>query len=168
MEMATHSSVLAWRIPGTGELGGLPSMGLHRVGHDWSDVAAAAAASVLTSVKWKLYFALGWGLQVKHIKTCKALCAWMELLLFQVSLSLLCLVHMCPQLNKKTQDICFVYYEGSLVDSISLSSMLNPFLCLLFSWWRHFTTDHVQRLQLKRRQLKKSKYESVQISRNIK
>ena len=43
-EMATHSSVLAWRIPGTGEPGGLPSMGLHRVGHDWSDLAAAAAA----------------------------------------------------------------------------------------------------------------------------
>ena len=33
-EMAPHSSVLAWRIPGTGEPGGLPSMGLHRVGHD--------------------------------------------------------------------------------------------------------------------------------------
>ena len=33
-EMATHSSVLAWRIPGMGEPGGLPSMGLHRVGHD--------------------------------------------------------------------------------------------------------------------------------------
>ena len=33
-EMATHSSVLAWRIPGTGETGGLPSMGLHRVGQD--------------------------------------------------------------------------------------------------------------------------------------
>ena len=33
-EMATHSSVLAWRIPGTGEPGGLPSLGLHRVGHD--------------------------------------------------------------------------------------------------------------------------------------
>ena len=43
-EMATHSSVLAWRIPGTGEPGGLPSMGSHRVGHDWSDLAAAAAA----------------------------------------------------------------------------------------------------------------------------
>ena len=40
-EMATHSSVLAWRIPGMGEPGGLPSMGLHRVGHDWSDLAAA-------------------------------------------------------------------------------------------------------------------------------
>ena len=43
-EMATHSSVLAWRIPGTGEPGGLPSMGSHRVEHDWSDLAAAAAA----------------------------------------------------------------------------------------------------------------------------
>ena len=40
-EMATHSSVLAWRFPGTGEPGGLPSMGSHRVGHDWSDLAAA-------------------------------------------------------------------------------------------------------------------------------
>ena len=40
-EMATHSSVLAWRIPGTGEPGGLLSMGSHRVGHDWSDLAAA-------------------------------------------------------------------------------------------------------------------------------
>ena len=42
--MATHSSVLAWRIPGTGEPGGLLSMGSHRVGHDWSDLAAAVAA----------------------------------------------------------------------------------------------------------------------------
>ena len=40
--MATHSCVLAWRIPGTGEPGGLPSMGSHRVGHDWSNLAAAA------------------------------------------------------------------------------------------------------------------------------
>ena len=43
-EMATHSSVLAWRIPGMGEPGGLPSMGSHRVGHDWIDLAAAVAA----------------------------------------------------------------------------------------------------------------------------
>ena len=42
-EMATHSSVLAWRIPGMGEPGGLPSMGSHRVGHDWSDLAIAIA-----------------------------------------------------------------------------------------------------------------------------
>ena len=38
--MATHFSVLAWRIPGTGEPGGLPFLGLHRVGHDCSDLAA--------------------------------------------------------------------------------------------------------------------------------
>ena len=42
--MATHSGVLAWRIPETVEPGGLPSMGLHRVGHECSDLAAAAAA----------------------------------------------------------------------------------------------------------------------------
>ena len=52
-EMATHSSVLAWRIPGTAEPGGLPSVGSHRVGHDWSDLAAAAAAAAeMCEVKW--------------------------------------------------------------------------------------------------------------------
>ena len=44
-EMATQSSVLAWRIPGMGEPGGLPSTGLHRVGQDWSDLAEAAATA---------------------------------------------------------------------------------------------------------------------------
>ena len=44
-EMATYSSVLAWRIPGTGEPRGLPSLGLHRVEQDWSNLAAAAAES---------------------------------------------------------------------------------------------------------------------------
>ena len=43
--MATHSSVLAWRIPGMAEPGELPSLGSHRVGHDQSDLAAAAAAT---------------------------------------------------------------------------------------------------------------------------
>ena len=42
-EMATHSSVLVWKIQGTGEPSGLPSLGSHRVRHDWSDLAAAAA-----------------------------------------------------------------------------------------------------------------------------
>ena len=46
-EIATHSSIFAWRILGTREPGGLLSMGSHRVGHDWSDLAAVAAA-VLT------------------------------------------------------------------------------------------------------------------------
>ena len=46
--MATHSSVLAWRIPGTEEPGGLLSMGSHRDGHDWSDLAAAELYSFQT------------------------------------------------------------------------------------------------------------------------
>ena len=55
-EIATHSSVLAWRIPGTGEPGGLPSMGLHRVGHDWRDLAAAAAGldPIIILFVWRL------------------------------------------------------------------------------------------------------------------
>ena len=60
-KMATHSSVLAWRIPGMGEPGGLPSMGLPRVGHDWSDWASKQAIiqsfehlRVKTVVSWRL------------------------------------------------------------------------------------------------------------------
>ena len=53
-EMATHSSVLAWRIPGMGEPGGLPSMGSHRVGRDWSDLAAAAATAVVNVTVFQL------------------------------------------------------------------------------------------------------------------
>ena len=56
--MATHSSVLAWRIPGTGNPGGLLSMGSQRVGHDWSDLAAAAAAAAehIEGIPHKLRF----------------------------------------------------------------------------------------------------------------
>ena len=49
-EMATHSSVLAWRIPEMGEPGGLLSMGSHRVGHDRSNLAAAVAAILLRHI----------------------------------------------------------------------------------------------------------------------
>ena len=52
-ETASHSSALAWRIPGMGEPGGLLSMGSHRVGHDWSDLAAAAAYSVGQDIEEK-------------------------------------------------------------------------------------------------------------------
>ena len=51
-EMATHSSVIAWRIPGTGEPGGLPSMGSHRVRHDRSDLAVAVATPLSTSSEY--------------------------------------------------------------------------------------------------------------------
>ena len=72
----THFNVLAWRIPGTGETGGLPSLGLHRVGHDWSDLEVAAAASlrwifllVNSSLKW---------IKVKVTQSCPALCDPMD------------------------------------------------------------------------------------------
>ena len=49
--MATHSSVLAWRVPGMGEPGGLPSVGLHRVRHDWHSLAAAVSL-ILCNISW--------------------------------------------------------------------------------------------------------------------
>ena len=59
-EMATHSSVLAWRIPGMGEPVGLLSMGSHRVGHDWSDLAVA--------VVWQEIKYLGCGLRLARVQ----------------------------------------------------------------------------------------------------
>ena len=64
-EMATHCSVFAWRIPGTGEPGGLPSMGSHRVWHDWSDLAAAVAC-LCTLRLYPLYHAESCWFSPKH------------------------------------------------------------------------------------------------------
>ena len=58
--MATHSSVLAWRIPERAEPGELPSMGLHRVGHDGSDLAAAAAKLVVAFLPRNKLFLISW------------------------------------------------------------------------------------------------------------
>ena len=74
--MATHSSVLAWRIPGTGESGGLPSMGLHRVGHDWSNLAAAAAVDIRQTLNL-LHNAKPppeWTAAAKSLQSCPTLC----------------------------------------------------------------------------------------------
>ena len=65
--MATHSSVLAWRIPGTGKPRGLPSMGSYRVGHDWSDLAAVKAVFSSSHV---------WILDYKESWTLKNWCFW--------------------------------------------------------------------------------------------
>ena len=67
--MATHSSVLAWRIPGTGAPGGLPSMRLHRVGHDWSDLAAAAAVNNLMPTFMRYIHIMEYYLTIKRINT---------------------------------------------------------------------------------------------------
>ena len=71
-EMATHSSVLAQRIPGMGQPGGLPSVGSHRVGHDWSNLAAATNSLLFggsdkeTEVWWYCYDLL---MQITHVKS---------------------------------------------------------------------------------------------------
>ena len=69
--MATHSSVLAWRIPGTEEPGGLLSMGSHRVGHDWCTLAAAAAAFLgdMVPIETMLVFVFIWKKKEK-VKIC--------------------------------------------------------------------------------------------------
>ena len=74
-EMATHSSVLAWRIPGTGEPGGLPSMGSHRVGHDRSDLATVAAAAAEPCLFWmRLWFKGQLWLVWSSIQTTETFC----------------------------------------------------------------------------------------------
>ena len=67
-EMATHSSVLAWRIPGTGGPGGLPSIGSHRVGHDWRDLAAAAAYMCHVSIWIYTYIYQTFKILTKQVK----------------------------------------------------------------------------------------------------
>ena len=68
-EMATHSSVLAWKIPGVGEPGGLPSLGSHRVGHDWSDLAAAAAVLNIRSGDFLLFLGETWCYTLRELCT---------------------------------------------------------------------------------------------------
>ena len=69
-EMAIRSSVLAWRIPGTGEPGGLPSMGSHKARHDWSDTAVAAACYIsVVSFSNKL-LSLYWFVRLLYYSRC--------------------------------------------------------------------------------------------------
>ena len=85
-EMVTYSSVLAWRILGLGEPGGLPSMGLHRVRHDWSDLAAAAAAVSESLNKW--CHVLHWNCHQPFQHTCththKYVCACMYVCIYNL------------------------------------------------------------------------------------
>ena len=83
--MAAHSSVLAWRIPGMTEPGGLPSMGSHRIRHDWSDLAAAAA--VPNDVEhFFMCFCFIWISSLEK-------CIFIWLVLFLIGLSVFLLLH---------------------------------------------------------------------------
>ena len=70
--MATHSSILAWRIPGTEEPGGLPSMGSHRIGHKWSNLAAAAA--VISAIWVAYYWKARPGFESRSMSVCVTHC----------------------------------------------------------------------------------------------
>jgi len=102
-EMATHSSVLAWRIPGTGEPGGLPSMGSHRVGHDWSDLAAAAALPENRWLNFRRPRFIWWQIMnIKHSLTVS--CFSMQYLKFQLAsfLTVLALIQVTFQSSSVT------------------------------------------------------------------
>ena len=108
-EMATHSSVLAWRIPGTGEPHGLLSMGSHRVRHDWSDLAAVAAGSVWskTAVVWVLKIILSWFSGSSPEKVACSQSWYLPLIHFLALISIWSLLSLWKQRESwKTQQLC--------------------------------------------------------------
>ena len=117
--MAPHSSVLAWRIPWMGEPGGLPSMGSHRVGHDWSDLAAAAAAASCNITNHMIY------LLCFHIFSVKVF----PLALNCFSSGYLMEINVCSNKLKFLNMIQFMFqhYEGI---AESLSRTLHTGFCL--------------------------------------
>ena len=121
-EVATHSSVLAWRIPGMAEPGGLPSMGSHRDGHDWSDLAAAAAACKLS---------------VKHSMCIKVF----SLVLPELELLPLCLCHFNYMWRKNSLGHWMRTFSNtpSTVSNLPLLLLLLLFSCSVVSHslWHH-------------------------------
>ena len=105
-EMATHSSILAWRIPGTGEPGGLLSMGSHRVGHDWSDLASASAASICTiydkSFLGYTLLSLWFWFEFSYIEIFSCIC-WPSHIFFRESLSSLSIYKDIKHIIKHTK-----------------------------------------------------------------
>ena len=131
--MATHSSVLAWRIPGTGEPGGLPSVVLHRVGHDWSDLAAAAAAALTFPFYTAYIFFMSITLIETLIISCRKLCLSLKyfFLAFQFS-SVQSLSHVrlfaTPWIAARQAFLSITNYRSSLklmfIESVMPSSHL--------------------------------------------
>ena len=123
--MATHSSVLACRIPGTGESGGLPSLGSHRVRHDWSDLEAAAA----TFNKNTFYIFL---LYVHRITACSVNSDHAVLFLIEDKLSLLLLKY----LEKSEQILVIGAYSHYNFVYILMDKYLNE--NITFIWLKSF------------------------------
>ena len=119
--MAAHSSVLAWRIPGTEEPRGLPSVGSHRVGHDWSDLAAAAACFFIISFNFfdtiNILYVRSCFFKVLFCSPCLILC--IVLLLFEDTSFLLLCLRLILYMYKL---ICFIYFY------LLFSNMLQIFV----------------------------------------
>ena len=116
-EMATHSSILAWRIPGTGEPGGLLSMGSHRVGDDWSDLAAAAATYLKFFIfsDGKVRQSGDIWLFRSRIPKVLCTCLWMWVLVVRVSLRIV-ITYLGINLGIITHSVivCFFFFSFSL------------------------------------------------------
>ena len=116
-QTATHSSVLAWRIPGTGEPGGLPSMGSHRVGHDWSDLAA---------IYW----------YTKHYVTCHLV---LINLYFNLQAYKLGTIHLIFQI-RKLLDKSHNFPSCLTITQVCLTVKSNRWVLVLVSWTKQSTS----------------------------
>ena len=136
--MATHSSVLAWRIPGTGEPGGLPSTGSHRVGHNWSNLAAAVVVLFIRTIlhSWKNSFCLS--LKNLHWSFLVTWLVKVEFLNLLCSSSCLHRRNSCPALDL----LIALFYNGTLFPRSGHTSRWErdcrsdcPFLCSFPVTW---------------------------------
>ena len=122
----THSSVLAWNIPGMGESGGLLSMGSHRIRHDWSDLASAAAAhpymttgKTIALTRWTVV-----GKVILCFWICCLVCSW---LFFQgVSFNFMAAVTTCSDFGTPPPKIKSVSFLIYLPWNPTLGDLPNP------------------------------------------
>ena len=124
--LATHSSVLAWKIPGTGEPGALPSMGSHRVGHDWSDLAVAAISVRYGNIPVELCFIVFhlYTVIVMHITS-----------IYIINLTIQCLIiALCNSVSiKETEKMTIKFIE--CVINFLISGPLHLFLWIQVTIW---------------------------------
>ena len=121
--MATHSSVLAWRIPGTGEPSGLLSMGLHKVGHDWSDLAAERLKHTHTHTHTHT-----WGSYCYYIQLMWKKCEpWVTCMIIELKFKPRCLSLLCSMTCIETVRRGSLFME-KIVVHFALTDVLNPSL----------------------------------------
>ena len=138
--MATHSSVLAWRTPGMGEPGGLLYMGSHRVGHDWSDLAAAFW-QVWSDISFWFWFAFPWWLAILGVFSCAcwtfACPLWKNIYSGLLLTLWLLFVFVCVFffLMLSCMNCLYILDINPLSVLIFASIFSHSISCFLFCWW---------------------------------